>query len=73
MTDHWLMLHFPGRTLEELDGVDMGRLGRALEAQRVVRLEAKRDGFIAGKIEQKSMAPDEWAAIQTHEALMAEY
>ena len=34
LVDAWLLGMFPGRTLEELDTMDYGRLLRALEARR---------------------------------------
>ena len=44
--DWWLLQKFPGRTLEELDGVDWLRLQRAMEVDRIVESEQRRRAYL---------------------------
>ena len=43
--DWWLLQKFPGRTLEELDAIDWPRLQRAMEVDRVVESEQRRNAY----------------------------
>jgi len=61
---------FPGRTLEELDRIDLNRLMRALEAKRMEAVETRRTLFLAGKIEADKISPDEWNLIAEMDELM---
>jgi hypothetical protein len=70
LVDSWLLASFPGRTLEELDGMDWGRYNRALEARELLRVERKRARYLAQEI--KELEPDEWAVVQEHDRLLAE-
>lgn len=67
MTDYWLLKHFPGRTLEELDLIDWGRLLRAVAVGKVMQTEALRDLGIA---EPDRVTPDQWEEIQKHDELL---
>jgi len=49
---------FPGRTLEELDGLDEGRLYAALEARSIGRDCRVVDGYLKG-----SSTPRQFAAV----------
>ena len=69
MIDAWLLRRFPGRTLEELDQMDWGRLNRALEAGRIERLEELRS---IGTNDPSKVDPDDWAAIAELEELLNE-
>ena len=71
--DFWLMQKFPGRTLEELDGIDWLRLQRALEVGRIVELEAKNTLVTEGKLPAESLTSREWAQIQRHNAIFDEW
>lgn len=62
---------FPGRTLEEIDGIDYGRFARALEARGIERLLGKlRDYQADGKVK---LTRDEWAAVAELDALEARH
>jgi len=63
------MQQFPGRTLEELDGVDIIRLFRVNEAGRIVDVERRRALMLEGKAE---LSNDEWRMVRRHDRLMAE-
>jgi hypothetical protein len=58
-----LLQLFPGRTLEELDHIDLNRLHRALAARRMEAVEMRRRRFLEGKIKAKDLEQDEWALI----------
>ena len=62
------MARFPGRTLEELDGMDYGRLLKAFQAERVEGIEARRALHNAGKYEPTA---EDWAAIRDHDEWLA--
>ena len=62
LEDAWLMRVFPGRTLEELDGVDVRRLRAAQDARRVVDVELRRQAFLRGDIDD--LAVDEWEMVR---------
>lgn len=65
--DSWLLELFPGKTLEELDGVDFGRLLRALAARETVRVETLRELHRQRKAKPTAA---EWQAIQRHDRLV---
>jgi hypothetical protein len=67
------MRRFPGRTLEELDNIDMGRLQRALEAQRIERVEGILASYHRKEITNDQISPDVWSDVQAHENLMERY
>lgn len=64
------MSRFPGRTLEELDQMDYGRLMRAIEADNMQAVEARRKAHFANP--QLQLTPDEWVAIERHDRMMAD-
>lgn len=68
LEDAWLLRLFPGRTLEELDGVDMRRLRAARDAQRAVDVELKRQGFLRGEVED--LTGEEWEMVRDVERVM---
>ena len=68
--DWWLLQKFPGRTLEELDGVDWLRLMRAEDVGRIVDVERRYKLWHA----KKDRKPDEftaaeWRMIRQHDRL----
>lgn len=58
--DAWLLREFPGRTLEELGGMDLGRLWRAQAVRTVLRAEDAREAQQAGKYQPTA---GEWREI----------
>ena len=64
-----MLKRFPGRTLEELDGIDWTRYLRALAAQTVLNTEEARDMQQAGHYEP---TPQQWKAILQHDRWMAD-
>lgn len=61
---------FPGRTLEELDTMDLGRYFRALQAKAMLPTERKRAAWLAGNYKQEDITGDEWAMIEQHDRLV---
>lgn len=70
--DAHLLKAFPGRTLEELDGLDWGRWQRALEAQMHLDVEQLRRRFHNAEIKSADIPPDVWALILEHDALVGD-
>jgi hypothetical protein len=64
LVDAWLLREFPGRTLEELDGMDFGRLWRALAVRGVLKAEEARELQLQGK---HTPTPEEWRAIRRND------
>lgn len=72
LIDSWLMGLFPGRLLEELDTMDLGRVERAVQAKRVLAVEEKRRLFHAQSIGRDGVTADEWRAIAEHDGLVSD-
>lgn len=63
---------FPGRTLEELDTVDVNRLLRAIDARRAQAVETRRRLFMAGKLQPDKIDEAEWNLIVEMDEAMAQ-
>lgn len=71
VTDAWLLRQFPGRTLEELDGIDWGRYLRATETQ--ARLDAEQLRRKIGKgVKATDIPPEVMTLLREHDALMGD-
>jgi hypothetical protein len=66
------MERFPGRTLEELDGLDWFRLMRALDAQQARDVERKRSDFLNKKLGRDGLTEEDWKLIAEHDELVGE-
>lgn len=64
------MRRFPGRTLEELDDVDIGRFMRAVTAERMERIEERRKAYLDDDNNAK-LTDAEWLQIDYHERLLS--
>ena len=62
-----MLRRFPGRTLDELDQMDLPRYLRAIDAENIEAVEERRRLMLAGKIGKDGMTPDDWAAIRQHD------
>lgn len=67
-----LLKAFPGKTLEELDGMDWGRWQRAREAQWRLDIEGLRAKGRAGDADLKSLPAEVWDVIREHDALVGD-
>ncbi len=65
-----LLQQFPGRTLEELDGINWPRLMRALAADDVGRIEQLRD---LQRKKQAKPSQAEWMRIRQHDEWWREW
>jgi len=65
-----LLKRFPGRTLEELDGLDWGRHQRAFEAQTRLDVEDLRARSLDGKTSAKDLPESVWDMVREHDALV---
>jgi hypothetical protein len=63
LLDEILLNLFPGRTLEELDEIDLNRLYRAKSAARMQAVEVRRKRFLAGKLKGSDLDADDWQLI----------
>jgi hypothetical protein len=70
--DFVLLDRFPGRTLEELDQMDITRYFRAQEAKALLPIERKRGAWLRGVFKIEDITPDEWAAIREHDRLVGD-
>lgn len=73
LIDDYLLEMFPGRTLEELDGMDWLRLQRALDARMVRRVEEQRQAYLRGDLKSEQIPVDRWALIKEHDELLEYY
>lgn len=67
-----LLKAFPGKTLEELDGMDWGRWQRAREAQWRLDIEGLRAKSFAGNADMKSLPQEVLDVWREHDALIGE-
>ena len=72
LSDAYLMEQFPGATLAELDAMDFHRLARAMEAQRMREVEAKRKLAADGKAPDGLLRDDDWRLIRDMDAIARE-
>ena len=73
MLDFILLDRFPGRTLEELDQMDITRYFRAQQAKtQTLPIEYKRRAWLGGVLKTEDMTPQEWQAIAEHDAMVSE-
>jgi len=70
IVDAWLLKQFPGRTLEELDGMNYARYLRAMDARYIEQIEQMRASYLKGEVPSRKQDSDVWAAIRDHDALL---
>lgn len=70
--DAWLLSRFPGRTLEELDQIDVLRLLRAVRVQEIDRVEVLRRVAMQHGA-QSRLSRSDWRSIQRHDWLLERY
>lgn len=63
---------FPGRTLEELDQMDVSRWMRSLQAKSMLATERKRAAWLGGVLKTEDITPDEWVSIAEHDKLVTD-
>ena len=70
--DAWLLSRFPGRTLEELEHVDILRLLRARRVQMIAQAEELRKESRRSDTQSK-LDTAAWAAIKRHDKLLKRF
>lgn len=66
-----MLQRFPGRTLEELDGMDYGRFMRAVAAENMQNVEQRRRLHLDNSKAIK-LTDEDWIAIERHDRMMAD-
>lgn len=70
--DGILLDRFPGRTLEELDQMDVGRWMRSLQAKTMLATERKRGAWLGAVLKTEDLTREEWEAIAEHDRLVSD-
>lgn len=61
--DSWMLTNFPGRTLEELDGMDILRFMRAMEARSLESTERLNTKILKKEIKPSEVSKENWDRI----------
>ena len=61
--DSWMLTNFPGRTLEELDSMDVLRFMRAVEARSIESTERLNADILKQKIKPTDVGKESWDSI----------
>lgn len=67
--DSWLMSNFPGRTLEELDHMDILRYMRALDARAIESTERLKANILSSKVKAVDVPKEDYEAIDVNDKL----
>lgn len=62
-------MQFPGRTLDELDDMDLLRYLRAMEARNIDTLEETAHQVQTGKRKGSDVSKEEWEQIREHQKI----
>ncbi len=71
--DSWMLTNFPGRTLEELDSMDVLRFMRAVEARSIESTERLNADILKQKIKPTDVGKESWDSILANNKLWDEY
>lgn len=71
--DSWMLSNFPGRTLEELDSIDILRFMRAIEARSIESTERLNADILSKKIKPTDVDSDSWKRILEHNQMWEDY
>lgn len=71
--DSFLLQQFPGRTLEELDGMDVLRYFRAIDARRIDTLEEMAFKTQTGKLKGSDVSKEDWEEIRENQKIWEAY
>lgn len=71
--DSWMLSNFPGRTLEELDGIDILRFMRAIEARSIESTERLNADILSKKVKPTDVDSDSWKRILEHNEMWEDY
>jgi len=62
-------MQFPGRTLDELDNMNLPRFLRAMEARNIESLEETVEQVKTGKMKGSELDKETWDRIKEHDAI----
>jgi hypothetical protein len=71
--DSWMLSNFPGRMLEELDGMDILRYLRAMDARAIETTERVNGEIGTGKMAAVDVPADRYKKILEHNEMFEEY
>ena len=71
--DSWMLSNFPGRTLEELDNIDILRYLRAMDARAIETTERLNGEISAGKTNAVDVPKERYKKILEHNQMFEEY
>lgn len=71
--DSWMLQHFPGRTLEELDNIDILRFMRAMEARALESTERLSTKIAENKTKATEIEPEDMKKILENNELWESY
>lgn len=73
--DSWLLEQFPGRTLDELDNMDIFRYLRSMEARNLDNLETMRKEQTkkGGKLKASDISQKDWKRIKEHDEIIQDF
>ena len=71
--DSWMLSNFPGRTLEELDGMDVLRFMRAMEARAIESTERLNADILKQKIKPTDVQKENWDRILENNKVWDDY
>lgn len=71
--DNYLLQHFPGKTLEELDNMDVLRWMRAMDARNIDSVEEIRKEQIKGKKKASDIPDKVLKQFLQHDELFGEF
>lgn len=68
-----MLSNFPGRTLEELDGINILRWFRAMDARNIETVEQTRKAQQGGKIKNKDLPKGAYQKFLEHDKMFKEF
>lgn len=73
--DSWLLQNFPGRTLDELDDMNILRYLQAMQAREMESIDGVRRQVTKkdGKVKGSDLSPEEWENILELDDLVEQY
>lgn len=71
--DSYMLQNFPGKTLEEIDQIDILRFFRAMDARSVENIETQRRSQIKGKVKASEISKEIIEKFTVHDKMFKEF
>ena len=71
--DSWMLSNFPGRTLEELDSINILRYLRAMDARAIETTERVNGEITTGKMKAVDVPAERYKKVLEHNKMFEEY